>query len=435
MPKAKITEAHIQAAKPKSAPYDLLDTALEGFLVRVQPTGNKAYYVKYKLPDGRRTRTKIGACSSIALKDARAAAKIELAKVAKGQEINEVRRKQAAARKREKNAHTLETFIEKVYEPWAESNLKSHTSTIQRLKKLFPTLYKKKLSSITGWGIEHWRAKRLKAGVSRATVNRDIGALKSMLARAVEWGELSEHPLKSVKPLKVDKHARTRYLDDDEEKRLREALAARDAKLKKGRANANVWRKQRGYALYPEFSVYSDHMTPMVLLSLNTGVRRGELFQLRWSDVDLERRVLTVRGVTAKSEKTRHIPLNDEALHVLKSWKGRDTNPLVFPGKNGERFDNVNKAWSAILDAAKVKGFRWHDLRHTFASKLVMAGVDLNTVRELLGHSDLKMTLRYAHLSPKHKAEAVSVLCKPSDKTQATAKQSACVAVVGGRDA
>jgi integrase len=150
-----------------------------------------------------------------------------------------------------------------------------------------------------------------------------------------------------------------------------------------------------------------------VLVALNTGLRKGEIFGLRWSDVDLLGAQITVRGEGAKSGQTRYVPLNTEALDVLQRWQGAtpDENGFVFPGRvEGEPLDDVKKAWRAVVKAAKLQRFTFHDLRHTFASKLVMAGVDLNTVRELLGHADIEMTLRYAHLAPAHKAAAVAKL-------------------------
>jgi integrase len=121
-----------------------------------------------------------------------------------------------------------------------------------------------------------------------------------------------------------------------------------------------------------------------------------------------------VEGSTAKTGRTRHIPLNAEALDVLTAWRHQTTgHDLVFPGKNGARLNNVKKAWAGVLREAQIANFRWHDLRHDFASKLVMAGVALNTMRELLGHTNLNTTLRYAHLAPDHKAEAVNRLCPP----------------------
>jgi integrase len=155
-----------------------------------------------------------------------------------------------------------------------------------------------------------------------------------------------------------------------------------------------------------------DHLKPMILLSINTGMRRGEVFKLTWQSVNFDTRQLTVTGQTAKSGKTRYIPLNKEALDILKKWKlQRSSNSkLVFSNKDGTQFTTLKKGWAGILKVAGVQDFRWHDLRHHFASRLVMAGVNLNTVRELLGHSSYAMTLRYAHLSEGHKAEAVELL-------------------------
>jgi integrase len=140
-----------------------------------------------------------------------------------------------------------------------------------------------------------------------------------------------------------------RWLSGDEEKRLRAAL-----------------KKVPGY------------LQAMTLLVMNTGLRRGEVFQLTGKDVDLQRRSLTMRAAYAKASKVRHIPLNDEAMSVLRV-RAQDDG-LIFPGKDGRPMTDVKKSWASLMEAAKITDFRFHDLRHHFASKLVMAGVDLNTV-------------------------------------------------------
>ena len=140
-------------------------------------------------------------------------------------------------------------------------------------------------------------------------------------------------------------------------------------------------------------------------------MRRGELLSLRWQNANLDRDVLTIEAVNAKSGKTRHIPLNPKAKSALTNWKNDCESLLwVFEGKPEQPLKDIKKAWSTILEDAKIKDFRFHDLRHHFASRLVMAGVDLNTTRELLGHGSLDMTLRYSHLAPEHKAMAVNLL-------------------------
>ena len=116
--------------------------------------------------------------------------------------------------------------------------------------------------------------------------------------------------------------------------------------------------------------------------------------------------------------------MNEELTKTLTAWKEQtctNEHGLVFPSpKSGEAFDNVRRAWAGVLKEAGIKNFRWHDMRHDFASQLVMKGVDLNTVRELMGHADMKMTLKYAHLAPKIKRAAVELLGqverKPQDK-------------------
>jgi integrase len=411
--RAAITQELVKSLKPAAKPYEVRDHRLKGFLLRVQPTGVMTYYAEY----GRGKRHKIGRADALAPSAAFERAKTVLAQAALGTDL--------AAAKRAAKAHTLRTFLDEVYESWAQANIRTPKNTLGRLRANFPDLQNRKLGEINAWVVEKCRASRLKAGAKVTTVNRDLDDLRSSLNKAVEWKMPGAQPLTGVKRGKADDNAIVRYLDDDEEKRLRAALDAREERIRAERDRANAWRTERGYPTMPDLRLveYADHLKPMVLLSMNTGVRRGELFSLEWRDITFSativggRRVppqLTVRGQSAKSRKIRHVPLNAEALAVLQSWRSQRPKPdtLVFPGRDGARLDNIRKAWLGVLSAAKVTGFRWHDLRHHFASRLVMESVSLNTVRELLGHADYKMTLRYAHLDPEHTAAAVEKLVR-----------------------
>jgi integrase len=411
----RLTNTLVGSLPKKDKPYDARDEDLTGFLVRVHPTGKKVYYLEYRnKEDGRKQRYKLGNHGAITTPQARETASIEAGKVAQGENIQQVKKqnkKQDAAKK----SRTLQLFIETRYEKWTLTNLKSGKTTINRIKTQFADMMEKPLEDIDLYTVGEWQSERLEEETSHATINRDLTCLKALLSKAVEWEIIKEHPLAKLKPLKVDAHTKVRFLDEDEEAALRTALDKREERIRTARESHNAWSKERGYPLKPDIpkDAFADHLKPMVLLSLNTGMRRGELFGLKWEDVNLTQNILTVIGDNAKSGKTRHIHLNSVAISALKQWKKyRDKSPLVFPAKDGERLNNVKKSWGKLLNDAGITNFRWHDMRHDFASKLVMAGVDLNTVRELLGHATIQMTLRYAHLAPKHKADAVERLVK-----------------------
>ena len=301
-------------------------------------------------------------------------------------------------------------FLEQQYKPWVLEHRRQGIETVRRLETNFSDLNKKPFADINNWILEKWRTKRLKAGISKSTLNRDVGDLKAALTKAVEWGLLDVSPLAKLKPFKLDQTPNVRYLSSLEEEQLRDALTTRDERKKSERISANKWRSERGYTLFPMLTKhgYSDYLTPLVLLAKNTGMRRGELFNLRWENVTLDEKRLTVAGAKTKSSQTRHISLNKEATKVLKSWqKQTSTQGLVFPSEKGTSLTNIKNSWAGLLKNARIKDFRFHDLRHDFASKLVMAGTPLNTVRDLLGHTDIKTTLRYAHLAPEHQASWV----------------------------
>ena len=152
---------------------------------------------------------------------------------------------------------------------------------------------------------------------------------------------------------------------------------------------------------------------------LNTGLRRGEVLQLEWKDVDLEGKWITVSGAIAKNGQTRRMPLNAEAVAILQAWRQfrsrRATAVLVFPGSDGGGLQRIDKARRALTEIAGIGNFRFHDLRRHFASRLVQSGIDLNTVRELLGHADITMVLRYTHMSPDRLAMAVERVVRAAE--------------------
>jgi len=167
-------------------------------------------------------------------------------------------------------------------------------------------------------------------------LNRDLVALKACLSKAVQWKLISVHPIRDVKRSKEDNRGTVRFLSQEEETRLREALTARDEANRAARVRGNEWRRERGHELMPDYGSFTDHLAPLVLLALNTGLRRGELFGLTWDDISFATDNLTVGGEGAKSGRTRHVPLNSEARATLEKW-GAKAGGLVFAGPDGSK--------------------------------------------------------------------------------------------------
>lgn len=402
--KTKITQKLLGSLTPQDKPYRIHDTEQPGLFLRVQPTGHVSYMVTW----GRNREKSLGRVGKLTLAQARTEAARYLADAYEhGEPLAVIEGRTAAT------SPTLRSFIDDTYLPWFKAHHRGHEKTEHTLSTCFEPIMSLRLVEVAGRDLEQIRTAWLNGGNKPSTANRKMGSISGVFSRAVDWGYLEASPLDKVKALKVDAKGRIRYLSKDESKALREALDARQERIRAERDSANQWRTERKQELLADLRAvtFTDHLKPMVLLTLNTGLRRGELFNLRWPDVNLQAKTITVVGEGAKTTETRHIPLNAEALATLEAWKKQGApGGYVFPGQEGERMTDVKTAWLELLKNASVTDFRWHDMRHDFASRLVMAGVPLNTVRDLLGHTDIKMTLRYAHLAPDSKAAAVELI-------------------------
>ncbi len=384
-----------KSAIPADKPFEIRDDLLKGFILRVQPSGARTYYVQV----ARNHRLKIGAVGVMTPDEARERASKILGNHAHGRDPLD-------GLGGTRSGSTLAAFIETTYAPHlAATRPVGAAATVQRLLRRFKGLGNRDLAGITSGDLERWKADKLAAGRTPATVQRDLMPLSGVYKFAKKLRLVAENPVTDVDKLRLDPLGKLRYLTPAEESRLRTALATRDQRLLDQRKRGNKWREDRGKEPLPTLPHFGDGLTPAVLISLNTGVRLGELLKLRWSSVDFEGEIITVSGGTAKSGKTRHVPLNADALNVLHQWRSQSGDDLVIGIAT-----SFKKSFAAVLIDAQIEDFRWHDLRHTFASKLAQRGIPINVVRELLGHSTLTMTLRYAHLSPDNRRAAVKTL-------------------------
>lgn len=317
---------------------------------------------------------------------------------------------------------TFNDFLEDDYGPYILRELRSGQEQTNSLKACFGKSFGKlRLDEIDVSRVKKWRRDRRRArNVVAKTINRNVADLHAMLSYAVHEAEvLAEHPLANLKPLKVNNEIIVRALEADEERRLREALAARDDKKRAQRASANEWRTVRKRKSLPAISTYADTLTPAALVSIETGLRRNELFTLEWPLVDWKKRELHVTAATAKTERMRTVPLNKGALHVLRSWWLQQAQPedgLVFPGAKG-KLTSLRKAYYSVLKDAGIerinaKGERinWHSLRHSFGSRLGAQNVDPTTIMKLMGHTSLDTTRRYLHSEASRMRAAVDRL-------------------------
>ncbi|MGD0336041.1 MAG: site-specific integrase [Candidatus Omnitrophota bacterium] len=257
------------------------------------------------------------------------------------------------------------------------------------LKSFFGGKY---LYEITSLDVERFKSARAKQVIKRAiakktispaTVNRALAVLKSIFNKAILWGKSEKNPCKGVELFKED-NQRLRFLEKEEIDRL--------------------------------LSNCCEHLKPIIIVALYTGMRKSEILKLKWHDIDIKRNIIHL--LTTKNGEKREVPMNRIVQKTIIGVLKHPDSQYIFCNKDGKPYGDIKKSFFTAINNSGIVDFHFHDLRHTFASQLVMSGVDLNTVRELLGHKSLEMTLRYSHLSPDHKKRAVDVLEQNLHKTE-----------------
>ncbi|MFC1539828.1 tyrosine-type recombinase/integrase, partial [Candidatus Latescibacterota bacterium] len=237
------------------------------------------------------------------------------------------------------------------------------------LKHLLPVFKKVRINDISKVKVKTYTANRVKEGASNATINREIACLKCILSRAFEWEYIEKNPLIGLKMLKEPEPIE-RYLTKDEAERL--------------------------------ITVSPPYLRDIIIFALGTGARKSEMLNLTWEDVVINE-VFKYGEITVigKGDKRRTIRMNKTVYNlVVRKMKEKDSL-YVFPSmRTDKNITHVKRSFATALKKAGIENFRFHDLRHTAASWMVQSGVNLYSVQKILGHSSIRTTQRYAHLSP-----------------------------------
>ena len=278
---------------------------------------------------------------------------------------------------------------------WMRTAVQVHNKPSEQARKetllrihLVPFFGKRRLDELTRRDVEAFTARQVRKGLSVNTINRHLECFGRLMKCAVEWGLIAEVP--GVRKLPRPE-PETEWLRPDESARLLDAAKS---------------MSQKWFVFF--------------LVALRTGLRKAEIFALHWPEVDLDERRLTVRYSvwcgrlgSPKSGKSRVVPMSSDLVAALTEWRASSVGDLVFPGRDGALIHSqgcANAALNQALKRAGLRSLRFHDLRHTFASQLVLRGCSLKVVQQLLGHHSVTMTERYAHVGDEQLVAAVASL-------------------------
>ena len=373
---------------------EVCDAVCRGLLVEARSTANAipTWYLRYK-SNGKTAYDRLGSIKELTLAQARNLAALRKAEHA-------VEAKQAPMAKTAQGEITLEDFMRDHYMPHAKNQKPSWLREDQLIRlRIAPRLGHLPLKSITRYEVQKFHNDLAKEGLSPASADHHVKLMRRVLNVAIQWDMLEKNVLKNIPLLMVDNQVEN-YLKEDQLVRLVEVLR-------------------------------SDENRPVchiLMFLLSTGSRLNETIQAKWSQVDTENGVWRIPASNSKSKRTRSVPLNDSALWVLEQARMQGNFEHIFANPaTGKPFVTITRVWYRIRKQVGISHLRIHDLRHSFASLLVSGGRSLYEVQQILGHSDPKVTMRYAHLSTKAlqaAASSASVLVPSRESRQEDVKVS-----------
>lgn len=334
--------------------------------VREKSPGQGTYFYRYNDASGKTCHQKIGRTSQISLADARKEAIRYKAEVNQGANPR-------AESKRQKEVPLLSAFFEDTYLPYAKARKRSWKRDEElyrlRIKGVFGNV---RLNQLNRQRVQQFHTSlRDQEGLSPASADHHLKLLRSSLNLAVDWGLIDSNPITGVKQFNADNKVE-HYLEGEDLQRLVDVLRSDENRM----------------------------VCMICMFLLSTGCRLNEALQAEWKDVDRVTRTWRIQARNSKSKRMRSVPLNPSALMVLEQLGTEGDYEHVFVNLKTRRpYTTIMKAWSRLRLKAGVPHLRIHDLRHQFASLLVSSGRTLYEVQQILGHSDPKVTTRYAHLS------------------------------------
>ncbi|MFN3878055.1 MAG: tyrosine-type recombinase/integrase [Brevundimonas sp.] len=366
MPKAKLDQTFVNAAlcEPGRNKVDFYDTQIKGYILEVRVTGGKTFAYRYKDLSNRQCQYKIGKVEDLTAAAARKQAERLRSRVAIGDYPG-------AAKALAKSVPTYGSLADMHLE-YALLHLKSFTSTESVIRlHILPRWSKVRLSDIHSRDVALWLAAKQKEGLAPATIEKIRVTFGRSFELGVRWNVpgSDKNPTKGI-PRKPLLNARERFLSAEEASRLKKAVSESE--------NSQL-----------------QHIVGLLLL---TGARKRELLDARWENINIERRSWLIP--TSKSGKPRHVPLPSAALEILARLPRFEGCPWLVPNPDTRLpYISLKTSWGRAVRVANLPGLRIHDLRHSAASFLVNAGVDLYTVGKVLGHANVSSSARYSHLA------------------------------------